>query len=561
MPRAVLDRSEEGLAPLLNIRGLVVESQGEEGASRLLDGIDLTVGRGEVVGVIGESGAGKSTLGLAAMGYARDGCRITAGTVAFDGIEITKSAEPQRRRLRGSRIAYVAQSAAASFNPAHRIMSQCIEIPMLSGKAGRAAAIEAVRSLFERLRLPWPESIGRRFPHQLSGGQLQRAMTAMAMAPHPDLIVFDEPTTALDVTTQIEVLAAIRAAVRDLRLAAIYISHDLAVVAQIADRVMVLRRGKPVEENATAAMLAAPRADYTRSLWAVRAFASPAKPEPAADEAPILAVEGVSAGYGGGDVLSGVSVKLGRGRTLAIVGESGSGKSSLARVITGLLPPRQGRVLFEDEPLPARLAARSRAIIGTIQMVSQTPDTALNPRQRVSEAIGRPLELHHGLFGAAKRARVDALLDEIELAPSRYRDRFPGELSGGQKQRVAIARALAAGPRLLICDEVTSALDQIVAEEMLRLLARLQGEHGLTILMITHDLSIVKAIADDVMVMRRGRIVEAGRKAQVLAPPHDPYTELLLSSVPDMDVGWLDRVLARRALASDGATAQPSMTR
>src|SRR5271169_1651579 len=240
MPRAALGRSEEGLAPLLDIRGLVVESQGEEGASRLLDGIDLTVGRGEVVGVIGESGAGKSTLGLAAMGYARDGCRITGGTVAFDGIEITKAAEPERRRLRGSRIAYVAQSAAASFNPAHRIMSQCIEIPMLSGRAGRAAAVEAVRSLFERLRLPWPESIGTRFPHQLSGGQLQRAMTAMAMAPHPDLIVFDEPTTALDVTTQIEVLAAIRAAVRDLRLAAIYISHDLAVVAQMADRVIVL---------------------------------------------------------------------------------------------------------------------------------------------------------------------------------------------------------------------------------------------------------------------------------------------------------------------------------
>ncbi|SEE12917.1 peptide/nickel transport system ATP-binding protein [Rhizobiales bacterium GAS191] len=546
MARATSSGSVQDGLPLLSMTGLVVEARGNEGSTRLVDGVDLTVKRGEVVGVIGESGAGKSTLGLAAMGFARDGCRIAAGSILFDGIDLVRASETERRRLRGRRIAYVAQSAAASFNPAHRVLSQCIEVPVIRGGAGRIAAEEVVRELFARLRLPQPETIGRRFPHQLSGGQLQRAMTAMAMAPHPDLIVFDEPTTALDVTTQIEVLAAIRDAVRGLGLAAIYISHDLAVVGQMADRVIVLRHGKMVEENATAEMLAAPHADYTRTLWAVRAFRAPSKPAPAPSDAPILSIEGVSASYGSVDVVREVSLGVGRGRTLAIVGESGSGKSSLARVITGLMPPRLGRVVFDGEPLAARLAARPRRLIGAIQMVSQMPDTALNPRQRVAEAVGRPLELHHGLTGEAKRARVDALLDEIEMEPARYRDRFPGELSGGQKQRVAIARALAAGPKLLICDEVTSALDQLVAEEMLKLLSRLQRELGLTILMITHDLSTVRAMADDVVVMQHGRVVEAGSKGEIFAPPHHPYTQLLLSSVPEMDVAWLDRVLAAR---------------
>ena len=562
--------------PLLSIRGLVVEARGVEGlgaeglgpeargkagATRLVDGVDLDVSRGEVVGIIGESGAGKSTLGLAAMGYARDGCRIASGSIIFDGIDLTGVPEARKRLVRGERIAYVAQSAAASFNPALRVLSQCIEIPVTRGMARREAAIEAVREMFLRLRLPQPESIGRRYPHQLSGGQLQRAMTAMAMAPHPDLIIFDEPTTALDVTTQIEVLAAIRDAVRGLGLAAIYISHDLAVVAQMTDRVIVLRHGKAVEESSTVEMLASPRADYTRSLWAVRAFAAPAKPAEPQGSAPILRVAEVSAGYGGLDAVSEVSLTIGAGRTLAIVGESGSGKSSLARVITGLLQPRAGHVLFEGKLLPARLASRARKTIGAIQLVSQMPDTALNPRQRVSEALGSPFELHHRLFGSAKRARVDALLAEIEMEPALYRDRFPGELSGGQKQRVAIARALAAGPKLLICDEVTSALDQIVAEEMLKLLARLQREHGLTILLITHDLSIVKAMADDVVVMQKGRVVASGAKEAVFSPPHDPYTQLLLSSVPDMDVHWLDRVLAARGREAEFEKASLTMTR
>ncbi len=532
--------------PLLEINGLRIEGQSGEDWHEIVKGIDLVLHRGEVLGLIGESGAGKSTIGLAGMGYARPGCRITAGTILFDGTDLLRISETARRALWGTRMAYVAQSAAAAFNPAHRLIEQCIEAPRVHHLSNSHQAERGIIDLFHRLRLPDAEQFGRRYPHQVSGGQLQRAMTAMAMACRPDMIIFDEPTTALDVTTQIEVLAAIKDLVRQLDTAAIYISHDLAVVAQMADRVMVLRHGALVEEAPTRTMLANPRMAYTKSLWAVRALQ---KPEQPGDEM-LLRVDGVDASYGAIQVLHRINVQVPRGRTVAVVGESGSGKSTLARVITGLLPPVRGRIICDGKPLPPRLRDRDRTLLRRIQMIYQMADTALNPRRRVGEIIGRQLQHHRGLRGAARRRRTIELLRMIELDET-FLDRLPSELSGGQKQRVSIARALAAEPDLIICDEVTSALDQLVAEEILKLLLRLQRDLNVSYLYITHDLATVKAIADEIVVMHRGRVVESGPKSHVLTPPHEAYTELLLSSVPEMDPDWLDMLLSKRALRCD----------
>jgi len=532
---------------LLEMRGLRIEGWADDRWNEIVHGIDVTLRRGEVLGLIGESGAGKSTIGIASMGFARPGCRISGGTIVFDGMDLRAASDEQLRQLRGSRIAYVAQSAAAAFNPAHKLIDQYTEAPVQHGVKGKREAEKEAMELYRRLRLPDPEHIGFRYPHQVSGGQLQRAMTAMAMACRPDLIVFDEPTTALDVTTQIEVLAAIKDVVEEFNTAAIYITHDLAVVAQMADRIMVLRYGDLIEEGGARDMLANPKEDYTRRLLAVRSYR---KEEAPPDEAPVplLDVRNVTASYGGRvTVLEGIDVKVGRGRTVAVVGESGSGKSTLARVITGLLPPSEGAVLFNGEELPASYRNRTRDQLRHAQMIYQMPDTALNPRQRIRDIIGRPLTFYLGLRGAARNTRIRELLQMIELDPDEFIDRLPGELSGGQKQRICIARALAAEPELIICDEVTSALDQLVAEEILKLLQRLQDDLGVTYLFITHDIATVKAISDEIVVMLEGRIVDQGPKHDILTPPHDPYTDLLLSSVPEMDPDWLENLLADRA--------------
>jgi peptide/nickel transport system ATP-binding protein len=536
---------------LLDIRNLQIEGESDEVWRPIVKGVDLTLKRGEVLGLIGESGAGKSTIGLAAMGYARGGCRISGGSVVFDGIDLLAASDETRRKLRGSRIAYVAQSAAASFNPAHRLMEQTIEAELREGLRSPAEAQKDAVELYRRLRLPNPGEIGFRYPHQVSGGQLQRAMTAMAMTCRPDLIIFDEPTTALDVTTQVEVLAAIRDIVDQFHTAAIYITHDLAVVAQMADRIKVLRYGKSVEEAPTREMLASPREDYTKSLWSVRKLGKQEQP----GGEPILQIKNVTAAYGNAvRVLNDVTVTVPRGRTVAVVGESGSGKSTLARVITGLLPPIEGQIIFNGEALPPELKERSADILRRIQMIYQMPDTALNPRHSVYETIGRPIEFYRGLTGARKEARIVELLKLIEMDES-YIDRLPGELSGGQKQRICIARALAAEPELIICDEVTSALDQIVQEGILQLLMRLQRELNVSYLFITHDIATVRAISDEIVVMFQGRVVQQGPKTQVLSPPHPPYTELLLSSVPEMDPDWLTNLLARRKSAPEAMKA------
>ena len=546
--------------PLVQVRDLEIEGITDETRVRIINGVNLDLKRGEVLGLIGESGAGKSTLGLAAMGFTRDGCQILSGSVTFDGINLVGATPDIKRQLLGKRIAYVAQSAAASFNPAHKIINQHSEAPLFHGLSSRAEAEADAIELYHRLRLPNPEEIGFRYPHQVSGGQLQRAMTAMAMSCRPDLIIFDEPTTALDVTTQIEVLAAIRGIVEQFQTAAIYITHDLAVVAQMADRVKVLLRGDEVEEADTRTMLESPREDYTRSLWAVRSFQRPQKPAVKKDATPVISLRNVTAAYGNGDpVVREVSFDIHEGRTVAVVGESGSGKSTTARCITGLLPPKTGQIAFEDTVLPADYRKRNVEHLRQVQMIYQMADTALNPRKRVGEIIGRPVEFYLGLKGAEKRRRVEQLLDLIEMDPDEYIDRLPSELSGGQKQRIGIARALAAEPKFIICDEVTSALDQLVAEGILKLLTRLQDEMKLSYMLITHDLSTVRAIADEVVVMKDGLIVEAGPKDEMFTPPHHAYTDLLLSSVPEMDPDWLDQLLKGRGADNLGDAATSKM--
>lgn len=540
---------------LLKIEDLRIEGYSDEKWIEIVHGVDLTLHRGEVLGLIGESGAGKSTIGLAAMGFARDGCRISGGSVEFDGMELTTTPESDRRVLRGSRIAYVAQSAAASFNPAHRLIDQHTEAPVHYRMRKRLESQEDAMELYERLRLPNPKEIGFRYPHQVSGGQLQRAMTAMAMACRPDLIIFDEPTTALDVTTQIEVLAAIRDIVDQFNTAAIYITHDLAVVAQMADTIKVLLKGDEVEEADTKSMLANPKEDYTKTLWAVRSFKRPEKKRPGGDAVPVVSVQNVNASYGDTPVLHDVSFDVYAGMTVAVVGESGSGKSTTARCITGLLPPTSGVIKFNGEELPANYRARSKDQLRKAQMIYQMADTALNPKVRISDIIGRPAQFYGGLSGAALKNRVDELLDMIELDPAKFYSRYPPELSGGQKQRVGIARALAADPIFIICDEVTSALDQLVAEGILKLLDRLQQELNLAYMFITHDLATVRSIADEVVVMKQGEVVEQGPKTEMFTPPHHPYTDLLLSSVPEMDPDWLTTLLEERGVDNIGEAA------
>ena len=547
---------------LLNISKLSIDGIVNESRSRIVNEVSLNLKKGEVLGLIGESGAGKSTLGLAAMGYTRDGCEIVEGSIEFDGVDLVNCSDNERRDLMGSRIAYVAQSAAASFNPSHRIINQYTEAPIFHGKSSRRDAEADAIQLYNRLRLPQPDLIGFRYPHQVSGGQLQRAMTAMAMSCRPDLIIFDEPTTALDVTTQIEVLSSIRDIVEQFSTAAIYITHDLAVVAQMADRIKVLLRGNEVEENTTRQMLKAPQESYTKSLWAVRSFQRKQKSPAKAKATPVISVQNVTAAYGKNDpVVRNVSFDIHSGRTVAVVGESGSGKSTVARCITGLLPPLSGIIRFDGVDLPADYRSRSRDQLQQIQMIYQMADTALNPRKKIGEIIGRPVEFYLGLTGQAKRRRVEELLAQIELEPSEFIDRYPSEVSGGQKQRIGIARALAAEPKFVICDEVTSALDQLVAEGILRLLTDLQDKMHLSFMLITHDLSTVRAIADEVVVMKDGAVVEAGPKDDMFTPPHHAYTDLLLSSVPEMDPDWLDNLLSARGFDNIGDAAIEKMNK
>ena len=520
----------------------------------IVKGVSFNVARGEVVALIGESGSGKTTIALSALGYTKPGLEFAGGEVRLESEDVITMEPNQLRALRGQRVAYLAQSAAATFNPALTIGEQVTESCVLHGILNQEQANERAETLYRALELPDPDRLGKRYPHQVSGGQLQRLMAAMALCGKPDLLVLDEPTTALDVTTQIEVLKAFKSVIKQEGSAAIYVTHDLAVVAQIADHIVVLYAGEVQEHGSAEQVVNQPTHDYTRRL--MRAV----RPPPAAGQGdetlgehkrdvPALKVKDITAGYGRKrngvpeiTVLRDVNVSIERGHTVGVIGESGCGKSTLARVMAGLLPAVHGQVLLDGDDLQPALQKRDRSELQKIQFVFQMADTALNPRQRIDHILGRPLEFYLGLKGKEKRKRVMELLDMVEL-PQDFAGRYPEELSGGQKQRVNLARALAASPEVLLCDEVISSLDSIVGANVIELLKRLRKQTGVSFVFISHDLSTVASFADEIVVLYAGRVVEQGPADYVLSPPYHPYTRLLISSVPELRVGWLEEAM------------------
>ncbi|ATN36739.1 ABC transporter (plasmid) [Rhizobium sp. ACO-34A] len=536
------------MANLVEIRDLKVEATTDSGRRvEIIKGVSIDIAEGEIVALIGESGSGKTTIALTLMGHARTGCRISGGSVSVDGKDMVTLSERERAAIRGTEVAYVPQSAAAAFNPAATIMEQVIEVTRIHQLMPPEEARKRAVELFRALSLPNPETIGNRYPHQVSGGQLQRLAAAMALIGGPKLVIFDEPTTALDVTTQIEVLRAFKSVMRKDRIAGVYVSHDLAVVAQIADRIVVLRGGEIQEVGATADILADAKHPYTRELLAAFEPRPRAADTVVAEESrSLLDIEELIAGYGPLQsdglplmrAVQSVSLKVEKGRNLGIIGESGCGKSTLARAIAGILPASAGNIVFDGRELGKSARERTRDQLREMQIVFQYADTALNPAKPIEEILGRPLAFYHGMKGKTRDARIDQLLDMVHL-PRSVRHRHPAELSGGQKQRVNFARALAAEPKLILCDEITSALDTVVAAAVIELLKELQRELGLSYVFISHDLSVVEAICDEIVVMYGGKKVEQITPAALKAPQH-PYSQLLFSSVPKLDPTWLD---------------------
>lgn len=548
----------------VEVSGLHIVAGGPGGQEQaIVSDVSFRIAPGQVLALIGESGSGKTTIALALMGYARHGCRIAGGSVRIGGIDILGLSPVQQRQLRGRTVSYIAQSAAASFNPSRTIMDQVVESAAIHALMPRPQAERKAVALFRDLALPDPDSIGQRYPHQVSGGQLQRLMAAMALITDPELVILDEPTTALDVTTQIEVLQAFRRVVRERNTTAVYVTHDLAVVAQMADHILVLRQGTQRETGSTQRIIETPRDEYTRALIAA---AQPIERDigralPDAGATPLLELRNLVAGYGplnarglpSATILEDVSLRLHRGQALGVIGESGSGKTTLARVIAGLVAPAYGQVLFNGLPLQPTLAQRSRDQLRRIQIVFQMADTALNPAQTIESILARPLALYHGLKGDALKRRIASLLDLVQL-PGAAAQRLPAGLSGGQKQRVNLARALAAEPDLILCDEVTSALDTVVGAAILDLMAQLRRDLGVSYLFISHDLNTVRAVCDDIVVLYAGHKVEAvPRRAFEQAARH-PYFDLLATSVPELRCDWLDQVGTSRLSVAPAAT-------
>lgn len=580
---------------IINLR-LNVAATGND----IVDEVNLTIEKGRVLGLVGESGSGKTTVGLAVLSHARRGVEIAHGEIYCAGTEVLGLDADAKRRIRGELVSYVPQDPASSLNPALRIGVQLMEVLEVHDFGGSSEARKArIKEMMAEVLLPTDDQYLERYPHQLSGGQQQRVGLAMAFACRPSVIVLDEPTTGLDVSTQEHVLKTIRQLTRDHGVAALYITHDLAVVADLADDVAVMYAGRVVEQGEVAEIFGNPAHPYTRHLVAAapdiagkkqivglsgRAPSPGKRPtgcsfaprcELAADECReafppnvrisdahsaacikigkrgetatqtspsiqsvsqgdvIIEVRNVSAGYSGTTVVHDVSLTLRKGECLALVGESGSGKTTVSRAIGGLHREWTGSILLNGVPL--RFAARQRSVedrLG-IQYVFQNPYGSLNPRRTVGDSIARPL-LIAGISKSASRSQVLDVLDKVNL-PNSYANKFPDQLSGGERQRVAIARALVSNPQVLVCDEVTSALDVLVQAAIVDLLGNLRKDLGLSMLFVTHNLPLVRSIADHVAVMSEGRIVEVGPSESVIGDPQQQYTRNLITATPSIE--------------------------
>jgi len=549
------------MSKLFEFKDLKIGATKEDGTYiPIVKGVSFDIAKGQVVALIGESGSGKTTISLAALAYTKPGLEFSGGEVLLNGENVLTMSNDETRALRGSKVAYLAQSAAATFNPALTIGEQVTESAVIHGILTQEAATKRAEELYLALELPDPLRIGYRYPHQVSGGQLQRLMAAMALCGKPDLMVLDEPTTALDVTTQIEVLKAFKKVIQEENAAAIYVTHDLAVVAQVADHIVVLYSGEIMEQGPVDQIINHPTHEYTRRLM------SAVRPQPTAGlgeaskiearEQDAMEVVGMTAGYGGivdGEplitILRDINIDVGHAEVIGVIGESGCGKSTLARVMAGLLPQARGDVKLNGNVLEPDLHDRKLAELQKVQFVYQMADTALNSKQHINTIIGRPLEFYHGITGKENRNKVREILEIVELPPE-FADRFPSELSGGQKQRVNLARSLASNPDVMLCDEVTSALDSIVGSNVIKLLRGLRDKTGVSFVFISHDLSTVASFADRIVVLYAGRVVEQGPTDAVLTPPFHPYTRLLISSVPELRIGWLEDTMQKREMAA-----------
>ena len=546
---------------IFEVKNLSIQAEKEDKTPvPIVTDVSFKVKKGEVVALIGESGSGKTTIALSALAYSKPGLEFSGGQALLNGRDLLTMDPFEQRDIRGNKVAYLAQSAAATFNPALTIGEQVTESAILHGVFTQEQANERAQLLYRSLELPDPELLGNRYPHQVSGGQLQRLMAAMALCSNPDLMVLDEPTTALDVTTQIEVLKTFKKVIKEQNAAAIYVTHDLAVVAQIADYIVVLYKGSIKEQGSVHNIIERPSHNYTRRLMAA------VRPTPVSgqhDESNFeqsakktaLEMNDITAGYGKKiknmpefTILRDIDLKVENRQVVGVIGESGCGKSTLARVAAGLLPAAKGSVVMESKTLAPGLENRSKEELQKIQFVTQMADTALNPKHKIGKILGRPIEFYFKLNEKEKQNKVEELLNLVELPPE-FKNRYPTELSGGQKQRINLARALAANPKVILCDEVTSALDTIVGGNVIKLLKRLGAETGISFVFISHDLSTVASFADRIVVLYAGRIIEQGKTDQVLAPPYHPYTRLLITSVPELRVGWLEDTMETREAA------------
>ncbi len=517
--------------PILSVEGLHVALP--KGADRpyAVEDVSLTLRRREILCIVGESGSGKSVLASAIMGAPAKGLRVAKGRITLGGEDVARLSERALRRIRGNRVAMIFQEPHAALNPAIRVGKQIEEVFALHSKIPAAERRERALALIRSMHLPDPERIERSYPHQLSGGQCQRVIIAMALAMEPEVLIADEPTTALDVTTQAQVLKLVRELRDERGHGILFITHDFGVVAEIADRIAVMRKGQLVEIGEARQILTDPQHPYTQALIAAVPSLKPeSRPKRLEAAEPVLSVTGLTKHYGVTRALEGACLTLARGRTLSVVGESGSGKSTLARLLVRLAEPTAGEVRINGTNFLGLTGKALRRQRRTVQMIFQDPYGSLNPRRRVGDTIARAAMLAGTAPGAA-RTKARELLELVGLSREAYHRR-PSAFSGGQRQRIGIARALAMDPAILIADESVSALDVSIQTQILALIQELQARLGLAILFITHDLRVAAQISDHVVVMKSGQIVESGDAATVLTQPSHPYTRNLINAAP-----------------------------